>query len=200
MSAATLHRHPTAGIGRGLGHWLAAGVVYVVAVRTVTGRGLDNRAFRDLRAALSDWAWLPDGSTLERLQPALLVIGLGVVCAGCLVNRCSPRSVAIALAVACGPAAAAIVLKAVLVRPVAVGDFAAHNSFPSGTVAAFAGIAAALTVLAGPGAQRVVARLAWCVTGVVGLIVIRAHWHRPSDVLGALLLATGAAALAGRRA
>lgn len=180
----------------GIGCWAAAFVLYVVAVRTAPGRLVDDTAFQQLRDDLSTRSWIPDGTVLARSQLALLVIGAGVVCATCLVNRCTPRTTTVALVLACSPGLLADVLKGVLTRSSSPGEFVAHNSFPSGTVAAFAGVAAALAFLASSRLQQVVAAGACVGTGLVTLIVIRAHWHRPSDVVGALLIAIGAWAIA----
>lgn len=180
----------------GIGCWAAALVLYVVAVRTAPGRLVDDTAFQLLRDNLSTRAWIPDGTTLARSQLALLVIGAGVVCATCLANRCAPRTMTVAFALACVPGLLAEVLKDALTRSSSPGEFAAHNSFPSGTVAAFAGLAAALAFLAGSRLQQLVAAAACAGTSLVALIVIRAHWHRPSDVLGALLITVGAWSIA----
>lgn len=176
--------------------WLLTFALYLVAVRTGSGRDADNALFRQLRDRLAARTWIPDGSSLARDQLALLGIGVGVVCAACLVTRCSTRMTVAALAVACGPGVAAVMLKAFLIRPASWSDFASHNSFPSGTVAGLAGIAAALGYLAADRPRRALAAAAWLGVGLVSLIVIRAHWHRPSDVVGAVLLALGAWAVA----
>ncbi|MFC6706962.1 phosphatase PAP2 family protein [Flexivirga alba] len=176
----------------GIGCWIAVLVLYAVAVRTAPGRLVDDMAFQQLRDNLSTRSWIPDGTSLARSQLALLVIGAGVVCATCSVNRCAPRTTTAALALGCAPGLLADVLKSVLTRPSSPAEFVAHNSFPSGTVAAFAGVASALTFVARSRLQQGIACAAWSGTGLIALIVIRAHWHRPSDVLGALLLALGA--------
>jgi hypothetical protein len=69
-----------------------------------------------------------------------------------------------------------------------------HNSYPSGhtTIAYAVGIAA--TIVAPRRARRVVAAAAFlCGTGI-GLSTVLAGWHRPSDVVGGLLVATAWAA------
>lgn len=182
-------------VGLGLGCWAAAIALYVVAVRTAPGRLADDAAFQQLRDTLSTRSWIPAGSGLAAAQLTLLVVGAGVMCATCLVNRCSPRTTAAALVLGCAPGALADVLKGALPRPTSPVEFAAHNSFPSGTVAAFAGLAAALMFVANSRLQQGIAAAAWTGTGFVSLVVIRAHWHRPSDVAGALLIAVGAWAI-----
>lgn len=183
-------------IGAGIACWIAALVLYVVAVRTRPGRELDARWFGTLRDELAGRSWIPDGAGLARNQLVLLVIGLGVVCATCLVNRFRPRTTIVSLCVGIGPGFAAAVLKGLLTRPATGWELTAHNSFPSGTVAGFAGMAAALTYVARTRLQYVIACAAWGTTGLVSLIVIRAHWHRPSDVAGSVLIAVGALAVA----
>lgn len=176
--------------------WITTFVLYVVAVRTASGRLVDDAMFQRLREDLAARTWIPDGTILARAQLALLVIGAGVVCATCLVNRSTPRTTTTALSLACAPGIVADILKGALTRTSSPGEFAAHNSFPSGTVAAFAGLSAALAYLASSRLQQLTTLASWAATGLVSLIVIRAHWHRPSDVLGALLIAGGAWSIA----
>lgn len=69
-----------------------------------------------------------------------------------------------------------------------------RNSFPSGhtTVAFSVGIAATLVVP--PWLRRPTAVLAVLYAGAIGVAVIAAGWHRPSDVVGAYLLTVAWAA------
>ncbi len=73
----------------------------------------------------------------------------------------------------------------------------AGNSLPSGHATVTASVAVAL-VLVLPAAVRGIAALAGAgVTTVVGVATVSADWHRPSDVVAALLVVGAWAAVAG---
>ncbi|WP_345355764.1 phosphatase PAP2 family protein [Saccharopolyspora cebuensis] len=102
-----------------------------------------------------------------------------------------------AAGVVVGTVVAARLLKVLLPRPEfdLVGA-TAHNSFPSGHVAAVAGLVVALLLVVPRGARW------WCVApGVVAVVLVAAStvlagWHRPSDALGAVLVAGAVGRLA----
>ena len=62
-------------------------------------------------------------------------------------------------------------------------------SFPSGTVAIAAGVALGLAVVCSPRARPYVAALGAIWLAVIAAAVQTLYWHRPSDALGATLLA-----------
>jgi membrane-associated phospholipid phosphatase len=177
---------------------LVAGVafvgVYVVAVRTRAGQYVDER--------LMDWAASTAGegavwaeSLLETVgsAPSLLLATAAVVTVALLLH--GPRRAVAVAVVAAGTVIGSQVLKATLDRPL-LTDELAHNSFPSGHVAAVAGVLAAL-VLAAPRVLRPLLVLAGSVVvALVGLATTALEWHRPSDVLGSVLLAVTLAGLA----
>ncbi len=91
----------------------------------------------------------------------------------------------------------------VLERPNLVPSTLYRNSFPSGhaTVAFSVGVAATLVVP--PRLRRPMAALAVLYAAGIGVAVVAAGWHRPSDVVGAYLVtiawAAGAVAFAATR-
>jgi hypothetical protein len=91
----------------------------------------------------------------------------------------------------------------VLNRPDLVATTLYRNSFPSGhaTVAFSVGVAATLVVP--PRLRRATAALAIVYAGGIGVAVIAAGWHRPSDVAGAFFVtiawAAGTVAFAADR-
>jgi membrane-associated phospholipid phosphatase len=76
------------------------------------------------------------------------------------------------------------------------------NSFPSGHETAAASIGIALVLVAPPRLRPLATAVAVGFVGAVGLAVVVAQWHYPSDVIGGLLVASawGFAALAALRA
>ena len=86
------------------------------------------------------------------------------------------------------------VLKAVLDRP-SLLDATGLNSFPSGHVAAIAGLAAALALAVPCVLRRLTVVLALPVVAVVGVATVVLEWHRPSDVIASVLIAVALAGL-----
>lgn len=71
------------------------------------------------------------------------------------------------------------------------------NSFPSGHMIAFGSVAMALWIVV-PGAMRgVVAIVAALVLAAAAFELVHYGWHRPSDVVGSLLLVTAVGAVGG---
>jgi len=101
----------------------------------------------------------------------------------------------VAAAVIVGAVCTTEVLKHwVLERPDLILRPLYRNSFPSGhaTVAFSVGVAATLVVP--PRLRRPAALLAVLYAGGIGVAVVAAGWHRPSDVVGAYLATTAWAA------
>ncbi|GIH16233.1 hypothetical protein Raf01_44050 [Rugosimonospora africana] len=98
------------------------------------------------------------------------------------------------------------VLKTVVPRPdLSVAGSTAHNSFPSGHVAAATGLLLALLLALPDRARWWLAAPGALVVSAIGTAAMIAGWHRFSDVIGGVALASlscclAAAALAYRRA
>ncbi|MCE7003670.1 phosphatase PAP2 family protein [Kibdelosporangium philippinense] len=174
---------------------VATSVTYVVMVGTAGGQLLDYEMlswFDPTFTRASGEVPLP----LTVPAPALFVGTLIVVCVIGLGRRVIRRTV-VAVVLMVVAAALAQLLKVGLARP----DLAQQipytdNSFPSGhvTVAAICVFAVLLVV---PGrAQWFVAVPGFVWVGAVGISTLVAGWHRPSDFLGAVLLAASCYATA----
>ncbi|WP_445257063.1 phosphatase PAP2 family protein [Nocardioides aurantiacus] len=176
-------------VRRGLGLAVLAGLalvgVYAAAVLTPEGQYLDDR--------LMLWAAnrLPgQGRSAQLLglvsAGTVLLAGLALGLLALVVHG-PRRAVAVVATVGATPVLARL-LKVVLDRPELV-DGAAGNSLPSGHTAAVAGLAAGL-VLAVPRLLNGTALLAGAAAaGVAGAATVLLRWHRPSDVVAAVLLA-----------
>lgn len=168
------------------------GVTYAVFVRTDVGQWVDQQL---LPAQTNGGGNRSDGlrATAETVlatfgNPAVLAVLLTAIVLVGLVSRRGAASV-VGAAVTGVSIAVAGMLKQLMERPdLAGGGVMAHNSFPSGHVAAAAGLVCAL-LLAVPRQARV-----WCLVPgaagvfVVGAATIVAGWHRLSDVVGSVLL------------
>ena len=168
--------------------WAAAGfvLVYVVAVRTPAGQQLDEAAMHWTAAAVTgdDWA----EALLSAVSAgSVLLVGIALAAATALARGLRPAALGVlsATAVLVG----AQVLKLTLTRP-EWSVQAMANSFPSGHVAAVTGLAVSLLLAVPPGRWRHVALAAVApVVALTGLATVVLEWHRPSDVIGSVLLA-----------
>ncbi len=91
-------------------------------------------------------------------------------------------------------------LKAVIARPDVGVDperVVAGNSLPSGHTTVTASVVVALVLVLPPAARAVAALAGAVITALVGVATVSADWHRPSDVVAALLLVGAWAAVAG---
>jgi membrane-associated phospholipid phosphatase len=162
-------------------------------VHTYHGQRLDEGAF-DGRALASGRARSAADHLLTTISVASLALALVVLMAQAAVRRRVALSL-VAAAVIVGAVLTTEVLKHwVLERPDLVPSRLYRNSFPSGhaTVAFSVGVAATLVVP--PSLRRPAAALAVLYAGGIGVAVIAAGWHRPSDVVGAYLVTVAWAA------
>jgi membrane-associated phospholipid phosphatase len=191
-----------------LGYLLVLGLTGLVFVWTRGGQWLDGRLVPRLgtggyprHTALTTPAQALLSFVADPLVPAVLLLGMLLV--GALSGRL-PAGVAGAAATL-GTVAGAEVLKLAIPRPdLAVAGSTVHNSFPSGHVAGAAGL-----VLAFMRVLPVRARWWFAVPGTAAVSAVAAatmivNWHRFSDALGAVALASAlsclAATLTGGRA
>lgn len=156
---------------------------------TVAGQRADAGAFRTL-APLHD-AGRDLAGALRRGLPvacAAVVAVLGVVA---LVRR-AWRDLLAAVVVVLGTVGIALGLREVLVRPDLGGYGYAYQTFPSGHVAVVGGLCIAIWLLWPWPTSRAVAGWAGLgVTAVAALASVVTYAHRPSDVVGSLLVAAG---------
>lgn len=184
----------TAARGWGLALVAALGVaaVYLVAVWTSAGQYVDDRLMTSSAALLGDTRWAETFlHDLVRVPFLLLATAAAVLLAA--LSHGTRRAVAVAV-VAGGTVLASQVLKAGLDRP-SLLDATALNSFPSGHVAAVAGLAAALALAVPRVLRSATVVLLLPVVALVGAATVVAEWHRPSDVVASVLLALAFAGL-----
>lgn len=193
--------HPARALGAALGYLLVLAATAVAFVGTPGGQWLDGRLVPRVY-----WDGADTGRT-ALMSPALRLLYLledprvlaaliaCVLLTGALSRRVWAAIAGIA-ALLCS-AGGSLVLKAAVPRPdLGVAGSTGHNSFPSGHAAAATGLLLAF-VLALPGRARwwlaaPGALAAWA----VGAAAMIAGWHRLSDVLGSVALASASCCLA----
>ncbi len=166
--------------------------VYLVAQRSTFGQRFERDVLLGRTVGIGG---LQGGSSriLDQVTAgSVALLAVAACCVAVLRGRLGLAvSTGIAVVLTLGSAA---LLKALLLpRPVLLGNgaVATATSYPSGHVAAGAAMGAALVIVA-PTGWRVRASLAgMTLTGAIGVAVLLAGWHRPSDAIGGVVLATG---------
>jgi len=153
---------------------------------TVSGQQADAGAFRTL-APLHD-AGRDLAGALRRGLPvagAGVVVVLGVVA----LVRGRWRELFAAALVAVGTVGVALGIRELLVRPDLGGFGYPYQTFPSGHVAVVGGLAVAAWILwPWPFSRAAVGWVALAATAVAALASVVTYAHRPSDVVGSLLV------------
>ncbi|WP_313409978.1 phosphatase PAP2 family protein [Aeromicrobium sp.] len=171
-----------------------------IAVWSADGQIADERAMRTV--TIGREAELTVLSVLGRV-PMWTVVVVAVVGLLLAVRRHDARAALGAGVVVLGANATTQLTKHSLLERSDFG-LGVHNSLPSGHVTLVVSAVAALLIVAPPAARAVVAGLGAFAAGLTGLSTIVAGWHRPADVVAALLVvmawcAVGVVIHGGRR-
>lgn len=176
-------------------------VVIEVALGTSWGQSADDRAMASAVAGRE--ARLTLLSILGRV-PVVAVAAVAVVgVLLALVRRHLRVALGAGVAIAGANLTTQVLKQVVLDRPdLGLG---VHNSLPSGHVTVAASTTAALLMVVGTRIRVFLAGLGAFAVGLTGLSTIVAGWHRPGDVVAALLVslgwgAVGVVVAGGRRA
>ena len=170
---------------------------YLFFVRTTLGQELDD-------AALVGGEQRPQGVVSEawELLDVISVVSLAAACIAigmvALLRRRFALAVAVLAAIGVANVVTQLLKRVVLDRPdlIGTGDL---NSLPSGHATVAATVAVGVVAVSAPRWRSVVALVAWLFPVAVGVAVVIAGWHRPSDSIAAfcVVLGVAAAALAG---
>lgn len=176
--------------------------VYMFFVRTRLGQIVDERAL----AGAENWpAGLEGGAArLLDLLPPIAIIAAAILVLVIVLVRRNGRVALAAVSAAVAANVSTQVLKAVLDRPDNGVSDALINSLPSGHTTAAASAALAVFFVSSPRLRPLVAALGAIFTSATGAATLLNQWHRPSDVVAAMIVAAfwGCAAgfvLAGMR-
>ncbi|WP_264032497.1 phosphatase PAP2 family protein [Cellulosimicrobium sp. SH8] len=154
---------------------------------TVAGQQADAGAFRTL-APLHD-AGRDVAGALRRGLPVACAAAVAVLGVVALVRR-AWRDLVAAVLVVLGTVGIAVGLREVLVRPDLGEHGYAYQTFPSGHVAVVGGLCVAIWLLWPWSGSRAAAGWAGLgVTAAAALASVVTYAHRPSDVVGSLLVA-----------
>ncbi len=161
--------------------------LYLFFVRTYDGQLIDQLAYDG-----ADYGWRTVTPFTRRLLDALPTIsgiaGLILTVVIALARR-SPLAMIVALGAAGAATATAQILKhGILSRPDFGVEGFAGNSFPSGHTTVAAASALAVFLVSAPRARPTVAAWGTAFTVLAGVSTLANQWHRPSDVIAALLV------------
>ncbi|WP_331281147.1 phosphatase PAP2 family protein [Rhodococcus sp. UNC363MFTsu5.1] len=179
---------------------IALMVVHSVFVTTEGGQLVDQQVMRAANAAPDSWHEA-GFALLGAVNAPFIAAAIGAIVLIGLIRR-RPRSIVVALAVIAGANLTTQVVKQLLDRPYL--GWGAHNTLPSGHVTVITSLAVGLAMVLTPGSRSAAAALTCAAAAAAGSAVMICQWHRPSDVIAAVLVVVGWAAMlwpacAGRR-
>ncbi|SIS16464.1 phosphatase PAP2 family protein [Williamsia sterculiae] len=164
--------------------------VYVFCVRTVRGQDLDERAFLTLRGtgAHND---LPSEVGLGSVtDPRLWLVAVAAIIVLGLLARRRLSIIALLVIPVVVILLARLLRDVVLLRPDLINSqFPDANTFPSGHAAAAAGCVAAIVRAAPRPLQPLIVAAGAMWLTLVSQDLMVWGWHRPSDLVGSILLA-----------
>ncbi|MFF2745756.1 phosphatase PAP2 family protein [Kitasatospora sp. NPDC058048] len=179
--------------------------VYLIAVATQFGQLAENSLIKGYAdsAWVFQWTGPSDGwgppLLVHNSAMPTLAAGTVLIAAVALVRRCWWHGCA-AISVVVATVGGTEAFRAVLPRPDLTGatEGLTGTSFPSGHVAIAAGLTLGAVLVASPRVRPYVAAAGMLWLAFTAAAVQALYWHRPSDALGATLLACACYSLAAR--
>ncbi|WP_402462633.1 phosphatase PAP2 family protein [Isoptericola aurantiacus] len=166
-----------------LGVW----ATYRFFVTTVVGQRLDELAFTGAEYGQGR-LWQVAEPVLDVVSVAFVVVGLGAAVAVAVVRRRWVLALQVVVLVAGANLTTQLLKHQILDRPDLLEGWNGPNTLPSGHTTVAASVSVAL-LLATPRAWRPVVALAGAAyTAATGVSTLIGQWHRPSDVVAALLV------------
>jgi membrane-associated phospholipid phosphatase len=165
--------------------------LYSLAVWTAVGQSLDQQLMLAFATWLRGAEWTE--TVLWVVSPALVIYLTLVVGTAAVILRGGQAAVRSVVTIA-ATVGTAEVLKSLLHRPAWLDD--AANSLPSGHVAAVAAIITGAVLAVPDRLRHVVGGAGGAAVMVTGVATMAEEWHRPSDVVAAVLLAVLVGSLA----
>jgi membrane-associated phospholipid phosphatase len=166
---------------------VAGWLTYRVFVTTTRGQRVDELAFEGAEHGQGS-LWLVAEPVLDVVSVSFVVLGVGAAMAVALVRRRGVLAAQVAVLVGGANLTTQALKHQILTRPDLLDGWNGPNTLPSGHTTVAASVSVAL-LLATPRAWRpVVALLGGAYTAATGVSVLIGQWHRPSDVVAALLV------------
>jgi membrane-associated phospholipid phosphatase len=178
---------------------IAAAACYLLLVRTSLGQRFDNAAYLGSQQSLPSTR-ATDTNQLRHITSDSFALVLLVLLAIGILRRRLLLGVAAAVAAGVAVVGCEALKRLILTRPLLTRSDAvapSFNTFPSGHTAAAMACGLALMLVCAPRWRGVAAVVAGGYSWVTAAEVQTAGWHRPSDVIGAALLAFASVAGVG---
>ncbi len=172
------------------GAWL----VWRFFVDTFAGQMLERAAFDGAVTGQGE-LWAVAEPVLDTVSVAFVVGGLGAAMGIALLRRRWGLAVQVAFLVVGANVTTQLVKHSLLGREELIGGWHWENSLPSGHTTVAGSVAAALLLVVPRGARALVAVLGGAYTAATGVSTLVGQWHRPSDVVAAVLVVLAWAAL-----
>lgn len=178
-------------VGGALGTWLC----WRFFVTTATGQRLDAVSFRGSSIGRST-LWQAAEPVLDLIDVPFIVLVIGASALIAVMRRRWLLALQVAVLVGGANVTTQVLKRAVLDRPDLVADVgSAGNSLPSGHTTAAASVAAALLLVVPHALRPVVAIGAAAYAAITGVSTMIGGWHRPSDVVAAIMVVVAWAGL-----
>jgi membrane-associated phospholipid phosphatase len=132
--------------------------------------------------------WAVAEPVLDTVSVTLVVVGLGASMGIALLRRRWGLAVQVAFLVVGANVTTQLVKHDVLGRENLIGGWTAENSLPSGHTTVAGSVAAAVLLVVPRQARPLVAVLGAAYTAATGVSTLVGQWHRPSDVVAAVLV------------
>ncbi|MCZ2261274.1 phosphatase PAP2 family protein [Isoptericola sp. QY 916] len=176
-----------------LGVWLT----WRLFVGTTAGQRVDELAFLGATHGQGR-LWRVAEPVLDVVSVAFVVAGVGAAMLVALVRRRWALALQVAVLVGGANVTTQVLKHGVLDRPELLPGWTGPNTLPSGHTTVAASVSVALLLVTPRAWRPVVAILGAAYTAATGVSTLVGQWHRPSDVVAALLvvLAWGAAVCA----
>ncbi|GII98418.1 PAP2 superfamily protein [Sediminihabitans luteus] len=162
-------------------------VVWRFFVGTYAGQRLDKAAFDGAEFG-QNALWRLAEPVLDVVSVAFVVLGIGAAMAIALIRRRWALAVQVAVLVAGANVTTQVLKNVVLGRENLVGGYDYANTLPSGHTTVAASVAAALLLAMPRRSRPLVALLGGTYAALTGVSTLVGQWHRPSDVVAALLV------------
>lgn len=170
---------------------------YVVFVRTQSGQSLDDDLMVAAQQFISAETAREGALGFLRYLPEMSAIIAALALLAAAIIRRSVTAPVIAVIASLAAASSTQILKAILPRPNLGISEATMNSFPSGHTTVAAAAMFAVVLVSSPRWRPVTATLGGLFASTAAAATYVLGWHRPADVLGAVLVAAAWGLIAG---
>lgn len=157
------------------------------ALYTRRGQAFDQLGL-DLALGTRISTFLTESLTQGPHTVAVLAAGSATAILVAMVRRRFALAARVAVLIVGANASTQILKMWLLDRPYQGVGYELANSFPSGHATVILSLAFALTIVAPQAARSLVGLIMGVVAALAGMVIVAAGWHRPADLVGALLV------------